>query len=77
MAKEIIKRGSTTRRTTRTECGTCFSYELSDVRKNYVRGGKWVSCPHCGADCRHSPYVGRDDGRWSLSVDRPCHWRDA
>lgn len=53
MAKKIIEQGSTTFRATCTECGTRFTYEPEDVRRNYVRGGEETSCPHCGHTCRH------------------------
>lgn len=40
----------------RTTCGRCqcvFTYELSDLRRNYVFGREEVYCPRCGESCRH------------------------
>jgi hypothetical protein len=51
--KKIIIQGSTTHRACCSECATVFSYETEDVHTNYVRGGEWVSCPHCGHAVRH------------------------
>ncbi len=51
--KKIITKGTDTYHATCTECGARFSYEREDVRTNYVRGGEWVSCPHCGHDHQH------------------------
>jgi len=53
MAKKIIERGSTTFRASCNECGTRFTYEPEDVHRDYVRGGEWTSCPHCGGAYRH------------------------
>lgn len=53
MATKIIRQGSTTYRATCLECSTVFTYELEDVHQNYVRGGRWVSCPHCGHGVYH------------------------
>ncbi len=53
MATKIVKQGSTTHRATCTDCGTVFTYERSDVHRNYVRGGEWVACPCCGENVMH------------------------
>lgn len=51
--KTIIKPGQTKYRATCGECGAVFTYERSDVNRNYVRGGEWVSCPSCGHSHMH------------------------
>jgi hypothetical protein len=35
------------------ECGCGFTYEREDVGHNYVTGGDYTSCPHCGHPVRH------------------------
>ncbi len=35
------------------KCTTKFTYELEDVKMNYVRGGEGVFCPECGEHCPH------------------------
>jgi hypothetical protein len=51
--KEIIAKGTDRYRASCSECGTVFTYEREDVHHNYVLGGDWVSCPHCGHSHRH------------------------
>jgi len=51
--KKIISKGTDTYKATCNECGAVFTYERGDVLQNYVRGGEWVSCPHCGYGHRH------------------------
>jgi NAD-dependent SIR2 family protein deacetylase len=64
--KKIIKPGSTTFHCTCSECAAHFTYERSDVRQNYVRGGEWVSCPQCGHECRHF-----GNGGWGSAHNKP------
>jgi len=53
MAKKIIHEGRSTFHGHCQDCGCEFTYERSDVWRNYVRGGEGVACPGCGAWCRH------------------------
>ena len=62
MAKKIIEQGSTTFRVRCGQCNTKFAYEFVDVRPNYVYGGDWVCCPHCGARSLHVGQSGARDG---------------
>lgn len=68
--KKIITKGTDTYRASCSECGTTFTYERDDVHTNYVKGGEWVSCPHCGHGHRHygaqSPR-GYGAGAWGRS----------
>ena len=61
MTTKIIEPGTDVYRATCGECGCRFTYERSDVRTNYVRGGEEVSCPHCGSRCSH---FGASGSRW-------------
>lgn len=51
--KKIISGGTNHYKATCQECGAIFTYQREDVHTNYVRGGEWVSCPHCGHGHRH------------------------
>ena len=53
MAIKVIKSGRDTHSGHCTECGCRFRYERSDVHANWRRGCEEVTCPHCGAGCRH------------------------
>jgi DNA-directed RNA polymerase subunit RPC12/RpoP len=53
MVTNIISPGTDRYSAICTECGGRFSYERSDVHTNYIRGGKRVSCPHCGHSLHH------------------------
>ena len=53
MATKIITPGTDVYTATCTECGCRFSYERSDVHRNYVRGGERVGCPQCGHQQHH------------------------
>ena len=68
--KTIISEGSTTFRCNCPECGAVFTYELSDVWKNYVSGGDWVGCPTCGKSVRHM-------GAWRDRLGDACLARRA
>lgn len=56
--KKIISQGTDAYKATCNECGAVFTYERGDTQQNYVRGGEWVSCPHCGYAHRHHGVVG-------------------
>ena len=51
--KKIITKGTDSYKASCAGCGTAFTYEREDVHHNYIRGGDWVSCPHCSHDHRH------------------------
>lgn len=53
MAKTIIHKGVSNYHAHCGECGCEFTYERVDVHHNYIRGGEFVACPHCGHECAH------------------------
>lgn len=59
MAKKIISAGTDTYAATCSDCGCRFTYERCDVRTNYLKGGEWVSCPHCCHEHMHLGSEGR------------------
>jgi len=72
--KKIVRQGTDTYRATCHECGTVFTYERDDVHHNYVRGGEWVSCPHCGHQLMHHGASGTSwpgCGRGDLRIPNP------
>jgi len=64
--KRIIREGTKIYRATCSECGAVFTYEREDVRRNYVKGGEWVSCPGCGHDHQHFGVSGAVPRRCSV-----------
>jgi DNA-directed RNA polymerase subunit RPC12/RpoP len=53
MATKILSPGTDRYSATCHECGCRFTYERSDVHRNYAQGGERVSCPHCGHSMHH------------------------
>jgi hypothetical protein len=77
--KKIIHGGTSTYHAHCHECGCDFTYERSDVRENYLKGGQWVSCPSCGHDLRHLGESGtqwpgrRRDRSWAIPNPHRCN----
>ena len=69
--KTILRPGNTTHRATCHECDCVFSYDASDLHRNYVRGGEWVDCPQCGHQHRH---FGASGTRWPGDVPGCTGW---
>jgi hypothetical protein len=73
MTKKIITPGTNTFHAMCSDCGAQFSYEREDVHRNYVRGGEWVDCPHCGRPVYHlgaCDLGARSHRRWTMSSAR-------
>ena len=72
MATKIINPGTDRYKMTCTECGCRFSYERSDVRRNFRSDSEDVLCPHCEHSCRH---FGASGMQWrSGGGDRSCRF---
>lgn len=57
MTITVLKKASRTFKVGCRKCGTSFSYELEDIKHNYVKGGEGVWCPSCGEWTRHPTQI--------------------
>jgi DNA-directed RNA polymerase subunit RPC12/RpoP len=65
--KKIVRGGTDTYKATCHECGAVFTYQREDVHHNYIKGGEWVHCPHCGHGIMH---FGASGSSWPCARNR-------